>query len=107
MKIMREETFGPVIPIMKFSKIEQAIALANDSVFGLTASIWTRNIKLGEKIARQIEAGTVEINRHGMSKAGLPWGGYKLSGLGRIYSREGIRSAFTNIKHIWTVKNGR
>ena len=104
MRIMKEETFGPVIPIMRFSKIEQAIQLANDSVYGLTASIWTRNIAYGKKIAEKIQAGTVEINRHGMSKAGLPWGGYKLSGLGRIYSKEGIRAAFTNTKHIWTIK---
>ncbi len=105
MKIMKEETFGPIIPIMKFSSIEQAVKLANDTDYGLTASIWTKNIKRGEAVAKQIQAGTVEINRHGMSKAALPWGGYKMSGLGRIYSKEGIRGAFTNIKHIWTVKN--
>ena len=104
MKIMREETFGPVVPVMKFSSVNQAVKLANDTIYGLTASIWTKNIKKGERLASRIQAGTVEINRHGMSKAGLPWGGYKMSGIGRIYSMEGIRSAFTNIKHVWTVK---
>lgn len=103
MKIMREETFGPVLPIMKIKNEDEAIKLANDSSFGLTASIWTKDVKHGEILGRQIQAGTVEINRHGMSKAGLPWGGYKNSGLGRIYSKEGIH-AFTNIKHIWTIK---
>jgi len=103
MKIMKEETFGPVIPIMKFKDENEAIKLANDSDYGLTASIWTKNIKKGEEIARKIEAGTVEVNRHGLSKAGCPWGGYKLSGFGRIYSKEGIRQ-FMNTKHIWIVK---
>ncbi len=103
MKIMKEETFGPITPIMKFSNEEEAIRLANDSIYGLTASIWTKNKKRGEEIAKMIEAGTVEINRHGMSKAGCPWGGYKQSGIGRIYSKEGIRE-FTNIKHIWVIK---
>lgn len=104
MRIMREETFGPVLPIMKVKDEHEAIKLANDSVFGLTASLWTKNVKHGEELAAKIQAGTVEINRHGMSKAGFPWGGYKDSGLGRIYSREGIHT-FTNIKHIWTVKS--
>ena len=78
--------------------------IANDSIYGLTASVWTRDLKKGERIAKQIEAGTVEINRHGMSKAGCPWGGCKMSGIGRIYSKEGIRE-FTNIKHVWAVKS--
>ena len=103
MKIMKEETFGPVTPIMRFSDVEEAIRLMNDSSYGLTASIWTSDLRKGEEIARRIEAGTVEINRHGMSKAGCPWGGYKNSGIGRIYSKEGIRE-FCNVKHVWTVK---
>lgn len=106
MKVMREETFGPLLPIMSVASEEEMVRLANDSAYGLTASIWTRDLIRGEALARQIEVGTVEINRHGMSKAGLPWGGYKQSGLGRIYSKEGIH-AFTNIKHIWTVKPDR
>lgn len=103
MKIMKEETFGPMIPVMKVSSIEEAITLANDSEYGLTASIWTSDIKKGEEIALKIEAGTLEINRHGMSKPGCPWGGYKMSGFGRIYSRDGTRN-LTNVKHIWVVK---
>ncbi len=103
MAIMKEETFGPLIPIMKFDTDEEAVKLANDSKYGLTASIWTRDIEKGKQLALQVEAGTVEINRHGMSKPGLPWGGYKYSGLGRMYSKEGIH-VFTNSKHIWTIK---
>ena len=102
MEIMKDETFGPITPVMQFSDISEAIKLANDSLYGLTASIWTFDLGLGENIARQIEAGTVEINRHGMSKVGCPWGGYKKSGFGRIYSKEGIRE-FCNVKHVWVV----
>jgi acyl-CoA reductase-like NAD-dependent aldehyde dehydrogenase len=104
MRIMREETFGPITCIMKYKDIDEGIRLVNDSNFGLTASIWTSNLKKGEEIARRIEAGTVEINRAGMSKAGCPWGGYKNSGFGRIYSKEGIRN-FCNVKHIWVMKD--
>jgi len=103
MKIMQEETFGPITPIMKCDDVEEMINLTNDSIYGLTASVWTKDMKKGEEIARRIEAGTVEINRHGMSKPGCPWGGCKQSGIGRIYSKEGIRE-FCNIKHVWVVK---
>ncbi len=103
MSLMKEETFGPITPIMKFKNVNEAIKLANDSDYGLTASIWTSDLLKGEEIARKIEAGTVSINRHGMSKAGCPFGGYKKSGIGRLYSKEGIRE-FCNVKHLWVVK---
>ncbi len=106
MKLMSEETFGPVVPVMRYEHLEEAIRLANDSAYGLTASVWTRDVEKGEAIARRIEAGTVEVNRHGMSKPGCPWGGYKMSGMGRLYSREGVRE-FTNVKHVWVVKGRR
>lgn len=63
MLTMREETFGPVMPIMKVSSDEEAVALMNDSDYGLTASVWTKDIARGEEIIDQIEAGTVFINR--------------------------------------------
>ena len=103
MRIMRDETFGPVLPVMRVDDIGEAVALANDSDYGLSASVWTSDGDRGQAIAERIEAGTVEINRHGMSKPGCPWGGYKSSGIGRLYSKEGIRE-LTNIKHIWLVR---
>lgn len=63
MLVMREETFGPVIPIMKVSSDEEAVALMNDSEYGLTASVWTKDIQRGEELIEEIEAGTVYINR--------------------------------------------
>jgi acyl-CoA reductase-like NAD-dependent aldehyde dehydrogenase len=92
MSIMREETFGPVLPIMPFDSDAEAIRLANDSEFGLAASVWTRNRPRGEKIARQINAGTVMVNDaiscFGISEA--PHGGVRASGIGRTHGRSGL-----------------
>jgi acyl-CoA reductase-like NAD-dependent aldehyde dehydrogenase len=92
MLLMKDETFGPVVGVMKFSNYDEAIRLANDSNLGLTASVWTRNNSLGEKIARQIKAGAVTINDHLMSHglAETPWGGFKDSGIGRTHGQPGF-----------------
>lgn len=92
MDVMREETFGPVLPIMKFRSEEEAVRLANDSDFGLTASVWTNNITRGKLLAAKIAAGTVMINEvfytHGIAQT--PWGGLKQSGFGRTHGRAGL-----------------
>ncbi|MBA3769201.1 MAG: aldehyde dehydrogenase family protein, partial [Blastocatellia bacterium] len=92
MRAMRDETFGPTLPIATFSTDEEAIRLANDSEFGLTASVWTRNKSRGERIARQIEAGSVCVNEvlytHGIGQT--PWGGFKNSGRGRTHGALGL-----------------
>jgi acyl-CoA reductase-like NAD-dependent aldehyde dehydrogenase len=92
MQIMREETFGPVLPIMPFESDDEAVRLANDSEFGLAASIWTRNRMRGEALARRIHAGTVMVNDalscYGISEA--PHGGVKASGTGRTHGRFGL-----------------
>jgi len=92
MLLMKDETFGPVVGVMKFSKIDEAIQLANDSYLGLTASVWTRSNRLGEKIAQQIKAGVVTINDHLMSHglAETPWGGFKQSSIGRTHGKLGF-----------------
>ena len=92
MDLMRCETFGPVIPVMKFTSVDEAIALANDSDMGLTASVWTRNIKEGREIARRIEAGVGHHQRPSLfpRPAGNPWGGWKKSGIGFTHSRLGL-----------------
>lgn len=94
MDVMRKETFGPVLGVMKFKTIEEAIQLANDSEFGLTASIWTKNHKLGLKIANEIEAGVVTINNHLVTHGipNLPWGGFKESSLGRTHGELGLQA---------------
>ncbi len=92
MRIMREETFGPVLPVMAFDSDEEGIRLANDSDYGLAASIWTLNHRRGEALARRIHAGTVMMNDalscFGISEA--PHGGAKSSGLGRTHGRFGL-----------------
>ncbi|HEU4596386.1 MAG TPA: aldehyde dehydrogenase family protein [Pyrinomonadaceae bacterium] len=92
MDVMREETFGPVLPLMNFQTEEEAVRLANDSPFGLTASVWTRDIARGMRVAERIEAGTVMVNEvlytHGIAQT--PWGGVKQSGLGRTHGRLGL-----------------
>jgi len=92
MLIMREETFGPVLPVMAFDSDEEAVRLANDSEYGLAASIWTRNRAHGEALAKRIQAGTVMINDaiscFGISEA--PHGGVKASGIGRTHGRFGL-----------------
>ena len=92
MRIMREEVFGPVVPIMKVANEEEAIELANDSDFGLGASVWTRDRRKGERMARRIQSGMVWINDHSYSHAAMQcsWGGVKDSGLGRSHSKFGF-----------------
>ena len=92
MTLMKEETFGPVLGVMPFKTIEEAIHLANDSDLGLTASVWTRNLRLGRQIASQLQAGVVTINNHLVSHGipNLPWGGFKQSGIGRTHGELGL-----------------
>jgi acyl-CoA reductase-like NAD-dependent aldehyde dehydrogenase len=97
MRIMREETFGPVLPIMAFDSEEEALHLANDSEFGLAASVWTRDRARGEKLARLISAGTVMVNDvvscYGINEA--PHGGVKASGIGRTHGSFGLEEMVT------------
>jgi acyl-CoA reductase-like NAD-dependent aldehyde dehydrogenase len=92
MRIMNEEIFGPVICVMPFKSIDEAIKLANYSDLGLSASIWTKNHRLGRQIASQLEAGVITINNHLVSHGipNLPWGGFKQSGIGRTHGELGL-----------------
>lgn len=96
-RALREETFGPTLPIMTFKTEDEVVKLANDSEFGLTASVWTKNIAKGKQIAEKIEAGTVTINEviytHGIAQT--PWGGVKNSGYGRTHGKLGLMELVT------------
>lgn len=100
MAIYSEETFGPVSAIISVKDAETAIAVANDSEFGLGGSIWTQDVARGEALARRIESGAVFVNGMTMSDPRLPFGGIKKSGYGRELSHYGIKE-FVNIKSIW------
>ncbi len=93
MEAMTEETFGPTLPIMKVRDAEEAIRMANDSVFGLGGSVFTKDLDRGEQVARRIEAGAVCVNDAviNYSALELPMGGHKTSGLGRRHGAPGIR----------------
>jgi len=101
MRIMKEEIFGPVLPVVTVDSEEQAIELANDSEFGLGASLWTRDRAKGERMAHQIESGMVWINDHSFSHGACvcAWGGVKESGLGRSHSKFGFYEC-VNIKQL-------
>jgi acyl-CoA reductase-like NAD-dependent aldehyde dehydrogenase len=93
MACMREETFGPTVPIMKVGDAEEAVRLANDSPYGLQASVWTKDTGKGERLARRIEAGAVTVNDAQVNYLALelPMGGGKESGLGTRHGADGIR----------------
>lgn len=94
MRVMREETFGPIIPIVPFDSEEEVVRLANDTVYGLSASVWTSDLNRGKRIARELTAGNVVINDVIVSIANhhLPFGGVKHSGLGRYHGKVGLRT---------------
>ncbi|SEA91399.1 aldehyde dehydrogenase (NAD+) [Thalassobacillus cyri] len=105
MIIAREEIFGPVMSVFVFDSVEEVIKRANDSIYGLAASVWTENIKTGHYIARKLQAGTVWINDVGLEWETMPFGGYKQSGIGRemggVYGLENyteVKSVYVNIE---------
>ena len=85
--LMREETFGPVIPILPYDDLETAIGWCNDTPYGLSASVWTSDLQKGEEVARRLQVGSVWINDSSFthSQAQCPWGGVKSSGIGRTH----------------------
>lgn len=99
MKVISQEVFGPIAPIISFKEDQEAIAMANNSEFGLGGSVWTKDLKRGEKIARQIESGAAFVNSITKSDPRMPFGGIKDSGLGRELSHWGLKE-FVNIKAV-------
>lgn len=99
MRIAQEEIFGPVLSVIKYTNIEEAIRQANDTIYGLAAGVWTRNINEAYRIARELRAGTVWINDWHMLRSDAPFGGYKQSGFGRELGRDALE-AYTQVKHV-------
>ncbi len=88
--IIREEIFGPVVVATPFDDVDEVAKTANDTVFGLAASIWTKDVSMAHKLARRIKAGTVWVNTHNLVDPNLPFGGFKQSGFGREMGRDAI-----------------
>jgi acyl-CoA reductase-like NAD-dependent aldehyde dehydrogenase len=103
MRIMREEIFGPVLPIIVVDSEDEAVRLANDSHFGLGASVWTSDRSKGERVSREIDAGMVWINDHMFSHGACQcsWGGVKQSGLGRTHSKFGLYECVNVKLRVW------
>jgi aldehyde dehydrogenase (NAD+) len=98
--IFHEEIFGPVVGITKFRNADEAVLLANNSLYGLAGAVWSKDHAKAIELAKKIEAGTVWINEYHLLNPGMPFGGFKESGIGREMGPEGIMS-YLEVKHIW------
>jgi phenylacetaldehyde dehydrogenase len=101
MKVVKEEIFGPVVTAIPFHEPEEVMATANDTVYGLAAAVWTRDISKAHILASKLRAGTVWINCYNVFDAAMPFGGYKQSGWGREMGQEVLR-LYTEVKSVCT-----
>jgi acyl-CoA reductase-like NAD-dependent aldehyde dehydrogenase len=100
MEIAREEVFGPVLCVLAFDDEDEAVELANASEFGLAAGIWTESVRRAHRVARRVQAGSVWVNTYRMVAPNAPFGGFKMSGIGRENGRDAVQ-AFTELKTVW------
>jgi acyl-CoA reductase-like NAD-dependent aldehyde dehydrogenase len=91
-RLVREEQFGPIVPVLKFKDVEEALQRANDTRYGLSGSVWSRDPERAAAIAARLEVGTAWVNQHRTTAANVPFGGAKESGYGRVYSQMGLKS---------------
>ncbi len=101
MTIAREEIFGPVAAVMPFEDVDDAVSMANDTVYGLAAGIWTRDIGKAHRLASELQAGTVWINTYNQYDSASPFGGYKQSGFGRDLGYRSALEKYTQVKSVW------
>jgi len=100
MKIAQEEIFGPVLATLRFKDIDEVIQKANQTIYGLAAAVWTKDIKKAHLLAKELKAGTVWINTYGVFDAASPFGGYKMSGFGRELGMHALE-LYTHVKSVW------
>lgn len=105
MTIAQEEIFGPVLSVLEYDDIEEALELANGTSYGLAASVWSKDLRRGEEFARKIRAGTVWVNHHHILSCATPHGGYKQSGIGRELGIYGLHE-YTELKHLFVDETG-
>lgn len=100
MKIAQEEIFGPVLATLRFKDIDEVIQKANQTIYGLAAAVWTKDIKKAHLLAKELKAGTIWINTYGVFDAASPFGGYKMSGFGRELGMHALE-LYTQVKSVW------
>ncbi|HNH49881.1 MAG TPA: aldehyde dehydrogenase family protein, partial [Myxococcota bacterium] len=100
MTIAKEEIFGPVLSVLSFKDMEEAVQLADATEYGLAAGVWTRDVGRAHSMARRLRAGTVWVNSYNLFDASSPYGGYKQSGYGRENGKE-VLEAYTQLKSVW------
>jgi len=100
MKIAQEEIFGPVLCVIPFDTEEEAVRIANDTIYGLAAGLWTNDVARAHRVAKQLDAGQVFVNRYGCYDIASPFGGFKQSGWGKEYAIHSLAS-YTKMKAIW------
>lgn len=101
MKIAREEIFGPVAAVIPFEDEDDAVSIANGTIYGLAAGVWTRDVAKAHRLAEEIHAGTVWVNTYNQYDSASPFGGYKLSGFGRDLGWESALEKYTQVKSVW------
>ncbi len=106
MRIAQEEIFGPVAAVIPFTDTADAVEKANQTIYGLAAGIWTRDVGRAHRIAREIRAGTVWINTYNQYDSGSPFGGYKQSGFGRDLGYQAALDKYTQVKSVWVALDG-
>jgi acyl-CoA reductase-like NAD-dependent aldehyde dehydrogenase len=99
MRLAQEEVFGPVLAVIPFTEEDEVVRLANSTIYGLAATIWTRDVKRAHTLARRIQSGNVSINYPTVNPPEAPFGGYKQSGIGRELSRH-VLDLYTQVKNV-------
>ena len=104
MRIAREEIFGPVLAVIPFKDIEEVIAQANDTFYGLAGAVWTRDVRRAHYVAKRLKAGTIWVNCYNVFDAASPFGGYRMSGIGRELGKHALE-LYTQVKSVWVNLN--